>query len=119
MGLSQKSKDIGLLAYRNTKWGVGIFCKVSKMTRLLYSKELKYKNNKFLGRILHTVALNNIVLEKFMSRRSNKPCQASPSRRGATAKPVTAIASCGIVTIAICTGSAMWGYALINLASRA
>jgi hypothetical protein len=56
MGLSQKSKDIGLLAYRNTKWGVGIFCKVSKMMRLLYSKELKYINNKFLGRILHTVA---------------------------------------------------------------
>jgi hypothetical protein len=54
-----------------------------------------------------------------MSRRSNKPCQASPSRRSATAKPVTAIASRGIVTIAICTGAAMWGYALINLASRA
>jgi hypothetical protein len=56
MRLSQKSEAIGLLAYRNTKGGVGIFYKVSKLTRLLYSKELKYYNNKFMGRILHTVA---------------------------------------------------------------
>jgi hypothetical protein len=54
-----------------------------------------------------------------MSRRSNKARQASSSRRCATAKPVAAIASRGIVTIAICTGAAMWGYALINLATRA
>ena len=54
-----------------------------------------------------------------MSRRSNIARGASPSRRNATAKPVTAIASRGIVTIAICTGAAMWGYALINLATRA
>lgn len=54
-----------------------------------------------------------------MFRRSNKAPQVPRSRRGATATTGTAIASRGIVTIAICTGAVMWGYALINLATRA
>lgn len=54
-----------------------------------------------------------------MFRRSNNAHPSRRSRRGATASTGTAIATRGIVTIAICTGAAMWGYALINLATRA
>lgn len=58
-----------------------------------------------------------------MSRRSNiahsGPRSGPRSRRGIAAGAGTAIASRGVVMIAICTGAVMWGYALINLATRA
>lgn len=54
-----------------------------------------------------------------MSRRSTNTRSASHSRRGVVANASSAIASRGVVTIAICTGAVMWGYALINLATRA
>ena len=54
-----------------------------------------------------------------MSRRSNNARRSQRSRRAAAADAGTAIASRGIVMIAICTGAVMWGYALINLATRA
>lgn len=51
-----------------------------------------------------------------MPRRTNKTRHARRSRRSAAAG--TEIATRGVVTIAICTGAVMWGYALINLAAR-
>jgi hypothetical protein len=54
-----------------------------------------------------------------MSRRSTKPSHTRRSRSGAASSAATALASRGVVTIAICTGAVMWGYALINLATRA
>jgi hypothetical protein len=60
-----------------------------------------------------------IVLEWLMSRRFNKPRHAHRSRRDSAASVTTALASRGIVMIAICTGAVMWGYALFNIATRA
>lgn len=54
-----------------------------------------------------------------MSRRSKNSHSAPRSRRRSVASASTAIASRGVVMIAICVGAAMWGYALINLATRA
>lgn len=54
-----------------------------------------------------------------MFSRSNNTRSSHRSRRGAAVGTGTAIASRGIVMIAICTGAVMWGYALINLATRA
>lgn len=54
-----------------------------------------------------------------MFRRSKNAPSSNRSRRASTASAGTEIATRGIVTIAICTGAAMWGYALINLATRA
>ncbi len=54
-----------------------------------------------------------------MFRRSNKSNHTRRSRSGVASRAATALASRGVVTIAICTGAVMWGYALINLATRA
>jgi len=48
-------------------------------------------------------------------------CRKSKSRisrrRVQTGDSATAVMSRGVVTIAICAGAGMWGYAMINLAS--
>ena len=54
-----------------------------------------------------------------MSRSARKDRHIRRSRRNAKAGIGTALASRGVVTIAIGTGAVMWGYALINLATRA